>query len=406
MILPLIRSFTAIYSVEPCPCYSSEASSVLSVAEMRNIFACFYEQTVLTKDLFNGSLVSFDTNVLLHSFRWSINTQNVFVESLRILGNRLWLTHHAGLEYHRHRSEYLVFDNKSFPVSQEVAALKKIRDGWSDKKSPTQDLKQFAEILSEAIDKISTKLDETGRSARGYETRAEGHSEVIGAVFEGKCGQSLSEEETKQILANRLLRRECGIPPGLTDQSKASNQLGDLLIWEQLKSKARDCRQNVIFVTDENKIDWWAWKKREKWTSPELLEEFRRATEKELFILSADQFIKLAAEWLVLAVAPNDVEAAIDEVKNASQSDLLLEFGGGEYCNLVCSLNLELPESIALPVPGQSWMWTSYQRSAFSSTDAKVVYSHVGTSSQPVPNATKVFPIMRGSELTGLEIQS
>lgn len=373
---------------------------------MRNIFACFYEQTVLTKDLFNGSLVSFDTNVLLHSFRWSINTQNVFVESLRILGNRLWLTHHAGLEYHRHRPEYLVFDNRSFPVSQEVAALKKIRDGWSDKKSPTQDLKQFAEILSEAIEKISTRLDETGRSARGYETRAEGHSEVIGEVFEGKCGQSLSEEETKSIVANRLLRRECGIPPGLTDQSKASNQLGDLLIWEQLKSKARDCRQNVIFVTDENKIDWWAWKKREKWTSPELLEEFRRATEKELFILSADQFIKLAAEWLVLTVAASDVEAAVDEVKNASQSDLLLEFGGGEYCNSVCSLNLELPESIALPVPGQSWMWTSYQRSGFSSTDAKVVYSHVGTSSQPVPNATKVFPIMRGSELTGLEIQS
>ncbi len=75
------------------------------------------------------------------------------------------------------------------------------------------------------------------------------------------------------MYADGKIRYENKIPPGFKDAEKASKgedsyyyfdglrferQYGDLILWKQLLLKASDENvDNIIFITDDSKEDWW-----------------------------------------------------------------------------------------------------------------------------------------------------
>ena len=60
---------------------------------------------------------------------------------------------------------------------------------------------------------------------------------------------------------------------------------GDFIIWKQLIEHAIDTKKNVIFVTDDEKEDWWEeFNGKTIGPRPELSKEFREKTSK-LFLM-------------------------------------------------------------------------------------------------------------------------
>lgn len=47
------------------------------------------------------------------------------------------------------------------------------------------------------------------------------------------------------------------MPPGYGDSKKANNKFGDLLIWKEIIAYAKSKKLDIIFVTHDQKDDWW-----------------------------------------------------------------------------------------------------------------------------------------------------
>ena len=69
----------------------------------------------------------------------------------------------------------------------------------------------------------------------------------------------LSDDELdiEEISKDLERRNTLKIPPGYKDQNKEQNQAGDLLIWHEILELASNKEQHVIFVSGDEKVEWW-----------------------------------------------------------------------------------------------------------------------------------------------------
>jgi DNA-binding NarL/FixJ family response regulator len=100
----------------------------------------------------------------------------------------------------------------------------------------------------------------------------------------------------KQKIQEDLLRRKIHhLPPGYKDSSKDDEGIGDLLIWYTILEIGKSRKKSVIFVSGEEKSDWW-YKSEGQTLYPryELTDEFRRFSEEQSFhIISFSNLLDL-----------------------------------------------------------------------------------------------------------------
>jgi hypothetical protein len=123
------------------------------------------------------------------------------------------------------------------------------------------------------------------------------------------------KEKIKADLKRRDLHK---IPPGYKDSSKVDKGIGDLLIWQTILEIGEIHKKSVIFVSGEEKPDWWHRSNDQKlYPRYELVEEFRRGSEGQSFYM-----INLA-ELLELYGATEEV---VEEVKQEEERASNLSF--------------------------------------------------------------------------------
>ena len=110
-------------------------------------------------------------------------------------------------------------------------------------------------------------------------------------------------------------RNNWNIPPGFKDKSKEINSAGDLIIWLTILKLAEEKRQNIIFVSLDEKSDWFH-RSEKKSLSPryELQYEFQSRVPKRSF-----HIIKLS-DLLQLFNVNKDI---IDEIRF---SEIMIQF--------------------------------------------------------------------------------
>ena len=105
-------------------------------------------------------------------------------------------------------------------------------------------------------------------------------------------------------------RNELSIPPGYKDKSKEKNQCGDLLIWHEILKLASDKKKHLIFVSGDEKPDWWHQSgKKPLYPRFELVDEYREKSEgKSFHIISLSELLELsgAEEEVVKAVKSSE----------------------------------------------------------------------------------------------------
>ena len=122
------------------------------------------------------------------------------------------------------------------------------------------------------------------------------------------------------------LRNKLKIPPGYKDGGKEANQIGDLLIWHEILTLATAKNNDVIFVSGDEKADWWHQSSgKNLYPRFELVDEFRRATGgKSFHIISLSDLLKM---FDAKSDAVDAVEAVEHSERLASKSDGDLKIG-------------------------------------------------------------------------------
>jgi rRNA-processing protein FCF1 len=105
----------------------------------------------------------------------------------------------------------------------------------------------------------------------------------------------ISDTEKEEIVKDLDYRYKHSIAPGYKDYSKDDKGIGDLLIWRTILKIAHEHKKNVIFISNDNKTDWWHQSgKQALYPRYELVDEFRRASDQQSFhIVTFSRFLEL-----------------------------------------------------------------------------------------------------------------
>lgn len=132
---------------------------------------------------------------------------------------------------------------------------------------------------------------------------------------------SLDQEFLRSDLNQRQLH---SIPPGYKDAAKDDKGVGDLLIWHTILEIGKTHNRSVIFISGEEKSDWWHKSETQAlYPRYELIDEFRRSSNGQSFyIIAFSQFLNL------YGASEKVVEEVRQEEYLAKQSGLQISKGG------------------------------------------------------------------------------
>ncbi len=248
-----------------------------------------------------GTIV-LDTNVLLDFYRLPEKQREDLFSILKSkkIFPRLWFPYQVAHEFFSDR-KIVICDQ----LNKANKAVKKLEEA----------LKQLNDNLNEIGDKhyfidinnIESKINRVLK--REIVKITKGHSEYemllkedtvlskikplmgnrindpIADLHDNSCNNTFLEEAKK--------RHEKQIPPGFKDNSK-DFAFGDNIIWEEILRHNEKLKKHLIFVTSDNKEDWWKKYNGKLECHPLLRKEYFERTQKQCIFIKTTRFPKMA----------------------------------------------------------------------------------------------------------------
>jgi hypothetical protein len=123
----------------------------------------------------------------------------------------------------------------------------------------------------------------------------------------------ISQEDLRRDLARRQVH---SIPPGYKDAAKDDEGIGDLLIWYTILEIGKIHKKSVIFVSGDEKADWWhQTNKQALYPRYELVDEFRRCSDGQSFhIIRLSRLLELfgASKHIVAEIKQEEVQVTLE----------------------------------------------------------------------------------------------
>ncbi|PVE67920.1 PIN domain-containing protein [Microbacterium testaceum] len=290
---------------------------------MRNEFPGYYSLNDAQFDaLWADGLIVFDSSALLNMYRYSVSTASQYLTALKEKADQLWIPRQVGIEYHRNRDSVIQAQHGALDrIAKEAedAHTKLESTITSFKRHPSLDtseltvaLRKSRKILRKALKAARVRHEDLVRSSNSNDTA----SEAISDLYEGRIGRAWSEDELTALYKEGGERYEKKQPPGFRDAAKSEpEKYGDLVLWRQLLEHAEAERKPAIFVTDDQKDDWWLTVNGDiKGAHPDLVAEFQARSGQPIAFLTSERFLKIA-----LDKGAKVSEDAVEEVKTRSR---------------------------------------------------------------------------------------
>ena len=297
------------------------------------------------EDLIKKATIIIDTNVLLNCYRWSRETAEQFLNLLEQLSDRIWFSYYVLKEFFNKRIDIIQkkeADLKKIEdeIDKKIKELKKkIEETNSKRELKAQDFSEELQKLEQIKDSISKKIErELKQIVNIFDDWI---LDRITNLVKNNVGCSFPEKEYNLILHEGKERYEKEIPPGYKDKNKDNdNQYGDLLIWKEIIHYAKQNKKSVIFVTDEEKEDWWLIKEGKKISPrPELIREFYDETGQLFWMYTSERFSDTIKS--ILEISDKEaLEKAIEEMKETKRKEKIysdIQSLFGEYSVLQLS---------------------------------------------------------------------
>lgn len=291
---------------------------------MREKFKGYYRPTEGEENsLWANAIVVMDTNVVLDLYKYHKKTTNLYLESLAKFRQQLWLPYQVALEFHVNRPGVRADSTKAH--KERIADLQKVQNKIQTNahKSKLATSKVELELVakaSEAIAALQAELETI--TAESHVNAPDQLLDRISELFEGRIGDMPSEEDMKQMTDDAADRFDRKVPPGYEDRGKkpVGEEYGDYFLWRQVMDYAKASGLNVIFATEDSKLDWW-WKVNGNdivGPRPELIQEFRSETGRDIIFYSGRGFFQQLTERAKAAKNAADLHEALADVKAVS----------------------------------------------------------------------------------------
>lgn len=220
---------------------------------MKSVIREYLELTEQEKlELWEKAIFVFDTNVFLNLYRYTPKTTKQLLNAFEQLKDRIWMPYQVAFEFSRDRYEVIYEANERFK-NLSIDAEKLVKKWTEDLRTEKNDsdVQELTEFLKKWIEKkeqnnclITNPMEDNILTK-------------LLSLFENKVGQPYTKEEKDKIEAEGEKRYSNNIPPGYKDKKKIDNKYGDLLVWKEILKYATAEKKDIIFVTHDQKEDWW-----------------------------------------------------------------------------------------------------------------------------------------------------
>jgi hypothetical protein len=307
---------------------------------MKDLFPGYYSPSREEfDDLWQKCIFIFDANVFLDFYEHHNATRKDFFKVLEFLENRLWIPHQVVLEYHENRINRINKAEANFGDARSKLdeITKTISETFSSKSFPPELVQTMTNDVKKVFDTFWEKLI----PCREELIKTDGTDyirEKIANLFLGKIGDlPANQEELDQIYLEGEHRYKIYRPPGFKDKNKNQDknnyylhkglvfkkEYGDLIVWKQILKQVKfKSLTHIIFITADNKEDWWR-KEHGKTIGPhpELVDEILQAGASIFHMYTPDNFLRYAKHYLPLEIA----DQSIQQVEKVSCSNSLSE---------------------------------------------------------------------------------
>lgn len=290
---------------------------------MRDMFRGYYQPTQEEVEaIWRTGLITLDTNILLSLYNVLPTTSALYLGAMEKRKPQMWLPYQIASEFHRN-----VHKERTKQTAGHAGRIGKIEGLLNDFRSTaTKSRLQPSDLQEQAAASLSALREELDNERKQIAKQTHHHTrdellDRIARVFDSGVGSKPEMAALEEMFKDGAKRFEQKIPPGYEDEKdkKDNRKYGDYVLWRQLLDHAADAKKDVIFVTDDNKADWWLKGDDKNKTTlaprPELIQEFREETGKDIIILNSEQF------YYALVPAANDNSAESAEVL-AAQEDM------------------------------------------------------------------------------------
>lgn len=243
--------------------------------------------------LWNKCIFVFDTNVLLNLYRYTSNTRDTLLAAFDDLKERVWLPYQVAYEYAKNRFDVI------YETTDKYKKLDKLAQEFINQYIIELRLKPSDKTVEQLQDSISAWIKEQ-KKKNLLVTQASDDKilEKLLCIFDGKIGSPFTQETLAAIHLEGKERYEKQLPPGFCDAKKekggiANNAYGDLIVWKEILAFSCDNHKDIIFVTHDQKDDWWS-KSKGRTVGPrtELCTEFSEKTGQKFYMYSMDSFLE------------------------------------------------------------------------------------------------------------------
>ncbi|MDU4694724.1 MAG: PIN-like domain-containing protein [Paenibacillus sp.] len=253
------------------------------------------------EDVWNNSLLVFDTNSLLRIYEWNIDKAIEFKDVLNFKIESIWIPHQVNLEFTKHVEHAEAFNKYTdIIVRLENQPIKwgKIRKAFKrwESNGYEEDFKQKVmelEIRGVRPEKL-LELKQFTDKLHSEHRRIIPINSIFKELFSNVGEPFLNSEEQK------LLKEfdETPLAPGYMDREKRNaNAHGDFFVWKQIQRKSIKSSRDIIFITLDLKEDWFSDKK-EQLPREGLLKEFYEITQNRIIIISLTSFLEQCSVYL------------------------------------------------------------------------------------------------------------
>ena len=296
----------------------------------------FYEFYKLPKkkenEIWETGLLIVDTNVLLDLYRLGKESRKDLKKSIEFFGERIWLPYQTSLEFHRNREKIIkqlggskFEDFKRLLNDKVVLSLK---DAFKDfQRHPCIDYSYIERRIDRFKKELEQKVD-TWKKEYPFDVENDDVLEWITNKYDGKVGEDCTTTELLDIYKEGEIRYRAQVPPGYKDANDKDKKeageryvYGDLIIWKSVIAKAKTDKIDIIFLTNDNKEDWYEkYKGQTKGPRFELYREFHKETGQDIIIMTEALFLKEMKEKKSVKVK----ESSIEDAERAINTDTLV----------------------------------------------------------------------------------
>lgn len=278
-------------------------------------------------------LIVLDTNVLLELYRQPANISLDVISALKRILNNIYIPRQVYDEYLKNYHKICGDEKKKYKkVTEELSdSLKKLQNDIAKK------VGEYRKHNYTDISKLQNNLNEKIKDTQNIITEFEKshHAEIqLNIDFlqndkvkefvdlllnQGNIGEKIPFSKKLLLLQEGQVRYDNLIPPGFQDSAKNGEaKYGDLFVWKDIITIAKEKNTNIIFVCNDTKEDWWEKNK----DTPidlrqELNEEFKETNSSlSIHFLTLDKFFSYLAEELKLGKSKSALQlSALDDTR-------------------------------------------------------------------------------------------